>query len=255
MTEEVKQTLLDCFEHVAWIDDQGQTYYNALYNALYPPAELVSISAVFTQGDNVIYDTDTLDTLKQYLVVTAAYDDQTTQTVTDYTLSGTLAEGTSTITVSYGGKTTTFNVTVTHAESGEIEMMPMVPALSFKACPLYSDNGQTVLTDSGFESVTNAHPIRSTRVFEQDVNLKITYAPTANAYQQFLFTSTLWDGETKLGNDNIVPFYYVVPSKETFPYGWSSATHVFNYTVKAGYAFAIVGHSASNMDFFTVEVA
>lgn len=74
---------------------------------------LSSISAVFTQGSAVIYDTDSLDTLKQYLVVTANYADSTTQTVTGYTLSGTLTEGTSTITVSYSGKTTTFNVTVT----------------------------------------------------------------------------------------------------------------------------------------------
>lgn len=77
---------------------------------------LVSISAVYTQGGTV-YDTDTLDSLKTDLVVTAHYDNSTTATVasTDYTLSGTLAEGTSTITVSYGGKTTTFNVTVTEA--------------------------------------------------------------------------------------------------------------------------------------------
>ena len=75
-------------------------------------AELVSISAVYTQSGTV-YDTDTLDILKSDLVVTAHYDNSTTQTITTYTLSGTLAEGTSTITVAYGGKTTTFNVTVT----------------------------------------------------------------------------------------------------------------------------------------------
>ena len=115
VTEEFKQALLDCFEHVAWIDDQGQDYYDALYAALYPPVDVLSISAVFTQGSAVIYDTDSLDDLKQYLVVTATMTDSTTQTLedTDYTLSGTLAVGTSTITVSYGGKTTTFNVTVT----------------------------------------------------------------------------------------------------------------------------------------------
>ena len=73
-----------------------------------------SISAVYTQSGTV-YDTDTLDSLKADLVVTAHYSDSSTQTVpaADYTLSGTLTEGTSTITVSYGGKTTTFNVTVT----------------------------------------------------------------------------------------------------------------------------------------------
>ena len=76
---------------------------------------LTSISAVYTQSGTV-YDTDTLDSLKTDLVVTAHYDNSTTSTVasTDYTLSGTLTAGTSTITVSYGGKTTTFNVTVTH---------------------------------------------------------------------------------------------------------------------------------------------
>ena len=78
-------------------------------------ATLLSIDAVFTQGQAVIYDTDSLDTLKQYLVVTAYWDDSTTSTVASsaYTLSGTLTVGTSTITVSYSGKSDTFNVTVT----------------------------------------------------------------------------------------------------------------------------------------------
>lgn len=119
LTEEVKQALLDCFENVAWINDDGQTYYDALYAALYPPVDVLSISAVFTQGSAVIYDTDDLDTLKQYLVVTATMTDSTTQTVTNYTLSGALTVGTSTITVSYGGKTTTFTVTVTEAPAQE----------------------------------------------------------------------------------------------------------------------------------------
>jgi len=113
--DDVKTALLNCFENVAWINDQGQTYYDALYAALYPPVDVLSISAVFTQGEAVIYDTDSLDTLKQYLTVTATYDDTSTGVVTNYTLSGTLAVGTSTITVLYGGKTTTFIVTVTES--------------------------------------------------------------------------------------------------------------------------------------------
>ena len=76
-----------------------------------------SITAVYTQSGTV-YDTDSLDSLKADLVVTANYAGGTSETVpaSDYTLSGTLAEGTSTITVSYAGLTTTFNVTVTHEE-------------------------------------------------------------------------------------------------------------------------------------------
>ena len=79
-------------------------------------ATLSSISAVYTQSGTV-YASDTLDSLKADLAVTASYDDTSTAAVpaADYTLSGTLAEGTSTVTVTYGGKTTTFTVTVSAA--------------------------------------------------------------------------------------------------------------------------------------------
>lgn len=115
LTEDIKSALMNLVNHLVWDDDDptGQTYITALYNALYPPAELVSISAVYTQS-GAIYESNTLDDLKDDLVVTALMSDQTTRPVTDYTLSGTLTEGTSTITVSYGGKTATFNVTVSH---------------------------------------------------------------------------------------------------------------------------------------------
>lgn len=76
-------------------------------------ATVSSVTAVFNQGNKVIYTTDSLATLRDYLVVTAKYGDGTEKTVSGYTLSGTLTEGTSTITVSYVGKTTTFTCTVT----------------------------------------------------------------------------------------------------------------------------------------------
>ena len=112
-SDDTKTALLNCFAHVAWTDEHGQDYYDALEEALYAeePKTLVSISAVYTQSGTV-YDTDSLDSLKSDLVVTATYDDSTTAVVTSYTLSGTLTVGTSTITVTYEDKTTTFNVTV-----------------------------------------------------------------------------------------------------------------------------------------------
>ena len=116
LTDEIKQALLQLAEKVVYVDDDGQDYYDALENALYPPAELVSISAVYTQS-GVVYDNDSLDSLKSDLVVTAHMSDSTTRTVTDYVLSGTLTEGTSAITVTYSSKTTTFNVTVTHKQA------------------------------------------------------------------------------------------------------------------------------------------
>jgi lysophospholipase L1-like esterase len=86
-----------------------------------PTATLESISAFFTQGDNVIYTTDDLGVLKQYLVVNGIYSDGTSQVITDYTLNGTLEEGTSTITVTYSGITTTFTVDVTYKVPVELE--------------------------------------------------------------------------------------------------------------------------------------
>lgn len=108
----IKTALLNCFQHVAWTDEHGQDYYDALEVA-FNGKELASITAVFTQGSATIYPDTPLDDLKQYLVVTANYTDSTSAPVTDYTLRGTLAEGTSIITAIYGGKTATFDVVVT----------------------------------------------------------------------------------------------------------------------------------------------
>lgn len=191
LSSAAKQALLEIFQHVAFIDENGQDYYDALENALAggqtyiitlnltgcessntatsiiegytylttitassgytlegatatatmggqtvtgfynngtisipnvtgdlvitvtASSPVVSISAVFTQGQNVVYTNDSLDSLRQYLVVTATYSDSTTGEILNYELSGTLQEGTATITASYGGKTDTFTVTCT----------------------------------------------------------------------------------------------------------------------------------------------
>lgn len=115
LSEDLKQALLQIASKIAYIDEYGQTYYNDLYNALYPH-ELMSISATFNQGSNIIYDIDPLTVLNQYLTVVANYSDGTTETISssNYTLSGNLLEGVSTITVYYEGFTDTFDVNVTH---------------------------------------------------------------------------------------------------------------------------------------------
>ena len=114
LTEEIKAALLTIAEKAGYSDTHGRDYYDALYAALYPPAELLSITASFVQGNHIVYDTDTLEDLKQYLTVTGSYDDGSSRAVTGYTLSGMLTEGVSTITVTADSKTTTFSVNVTH---------------------------------------------------------------------------------------------------------------------------------------------
>lgn len=73
-----------------------------------PTKTLTGISATYSGGE-VAVGTALTDLIG--IVVTATYSDGSTKTVTGYTLSGEIAEGDNIITVSYGGKTTTFTVT------------------------------------------------------------------------------------------------------------------------------------------------
>ena len=110
----MKQALLDVFSKVAFVDDNGQEYIDTLASALYSNSNVKSISAVFTQPNTDITTATPLDDLKESLVVTATLDDDTTETVDgeDYIINGTLTAGKSTLTVVYGGKTTTFDCLV-----------------------------------------------------------------------------------------------------------------------------------------------
>lgn len=117
--ESIKQALMNIANHVTWDDDDptGQTYIDDLYDALYPPATLLGISAVYTQGETEVLSTDSLDVLKSGLVVTGSYDDSSTRTISGYTLSGKLTSPIATITVTYEGFTDTFNVNVTYVDN------------------------------------------------------------------------------------------------------------------------------------------
>ena len=112
ITADIKSALMAVVEHIGvWTDEKGQKYIDDLRTSLYN-APLKTISAVYNQSKTV-YQTDSLDVLKSDLVVTGIYTDGTSAIITDYTLSGTLSVGTSTITVSKDSKTTTFDVVVT----------------------------------------------------------------------------------------------------------------------------------------------
>ena len=84
-----------------------------------PIVTLSGITAVYN-GTATIYPATPLDDLKAGLTVTANYSDHTTNTVAaaDYALSGTLTVPSSTVTVTYQGKTDTFAVTVTDPSGG-----------------------------------------------------------------------------------------------------------------------------------------
>lgn len=134
ISAELKTALVNYYTHVMPNFDvpNGLSLINAILTALgaetrgeddsgsgeETPTEktLSSISATYT-GGNVAVGTALTDLTG--ITVTATYSDGSTANVTGYTLSGTIAEGSNTITVSYGGKTTTFIVTGVSESGGE----------------------------------------------------------------------------------------------------------------------------------------
>lgn len=111
---------------------------------------LTGITATYTQS-GAVYTTDTLDSLVADLVVTATYDDSSTATLTSdqYTLSGTLTEGTSTITVLYGGKTTTFDVIVS-----SLVLYRLPQSTTFNGTSDYIDTGLQLMNEDRDFTIT-----------------------------------------------------------------------------------------------------
>ena len=90
--------------------NQLQQAYDINGNKIYNKRSLISISAVYSGG--TVSSGTTLDQLTG-IAVTATYSDGMTETVTGYTLSGTLTAGQDNIvTATYQGMSTTFTVTV-----------------------------------------------------------------------------------------------------------------------------------------------
>jgi hypothetical protein len=121
LTADASRALLALLQKIGYTDANGQAYYDALYAQIAPARVLVSIAAVYTQ-EIAIYITDPIDILRNDLVVTATYDDGTSEVIDNYTLIGPLTAGECTVTVSYGGLTATFVVTVTSVYTGYVEV-------------------------------------------------------------------------------------------------------------------------------------
>ena len=173
-------------------------------------AILLNIIATYSQGAKVVYNDDSLDSLKSNLVVTANYSDSTTQTITNYALSGTLSVGTSTITVTYNNKTTTFDVAVTQRPTltsitatynqGSTAIYPSTSLDSLKSNLVvtanYSDNSSTAITDyvlSGTLSVGTSSVTVTYNGKTTTFNVTVIEEPTLNS-----ITAVYTQGDTTI---------------------------------------------------------
>ena len=107
-----------------------------------------TLSAVWDNTGLSVLTTDALDDLRDRLTVTATYMDDTSETVTGYALSGILTAGTSTLTVTYGDKQTTFTVTVYQATDVTPELSAWVTSSNTTVTKNTSDGSMFVFTSS-----------------------------------------------------------------------------------------------------------
>lgn len=152
-----------------------------------PEVTLSSISAEYSGGD-VTVGTAVSDLTG--IVVTAHYSDGSTATVTGYALSGTIVEGSNTITISYGGKSTTFTVTGVAESGGDEEEKTYTDEVVLGTqnstnMLIYSDEGQTLLHEqSGSRNKCGS-------VMKADITVKIVV--TNGDYVRNPYVGS-WDG-------------------------------------------------------------
>ena len=113
---------------------------------------VVEINATFDTNGTTIYTSTDLETLKQYLTVKATYNDESVEeNFTDYTLSGNLEAGISTITVTVNNTnlSTTFDVEVSAVMVVEI-------------AATFDTNGTTIYTSTDLETLKQYLTVKAT---------------------------------------------------------------------------------------------
>ena len=212
-----------------------------------PEVTLSSISATYSGGDVAV---GTAVTDLTGIVVTATYSDGSTASVTDYTLSGEIVEGSNTIAVSYGGKTTTFTVTGVAESGGEpVEVAKTMPedncANSWVNSNCYSDNGSTAFAGTKGSAQGN---IWVSDVFEQDtvVTVTVLYGITNANLRQYCGCLSA-DTVLGAGSNDGVSVYYLEQI------GTANTTeYTAQYTVRAGYRLAFINYNAGKPQSFVV---
>lgn len=143
-----------------------------------------SISAVYNGGDVAV---GTALTALTGIVVTATYPDGSTETVTGYTLSGVIAEGQNTITVTYRGVTATFTVTGVVPDESDTPLYPLADG-TFK----YDDGSVLTISNGNHIEFTDAIPDETVQSFLNATNLNRNVAADRNDPSSVNNLSDVW---------------------------------------------------------------
>ena len=247
LSQATKSALLDIAEHVAYIDANGQSRYDALDAALNAKA-LLSITAVYTQSGTV-YDTDTLDSLKADLVVTAYYDDGTSADVTSASvLSGTLVEGTSTVTVTYQEKTATFDVLVSNAPyiiATQGNDFVKNPSTASNRCSVRVKNRRVAPGDTLSVGCASGYAIYRYAIYADST---ASDNGTLNSTEKILYTKMTSDNGENVHNEDIKN--NVSPAQNVTNTQWvtAGATTIHNTWLSNGITVGVIGFVIKKTD-------
>lgn len=264
LTPELKTALVNYYTHVMpnFDDANGLAYINAILTALgaenrvepeepdepvvpdepeTPVVTLTGISATYSGGDVAV---GTALTDLTGIEVIATYSDGSVEVVTGYTLSGTIAEGNNTITVSYGGKTATFTVTGV-AESADLAIAMSERTSVGSGGVAYS--GDSTDTEQLLKGNVG-HGWTSEKVFENDTAVHVVLTVSGTTYTNFVAGSA---ADAVAENDLIL--YHAVKFGGA---AWkNSGDFEIDVTVKAGFRLGVFGsHSCEHVTVSATEV-
>ena len=229
-------TALDnMFKICAYTSQDISTQYEAFKSAFgigNTPTDktLTSISVEYSGGDVAV---GTALTNLTGITVTATYSDNSTATIIDYTLSGTIVEGANTITVTYQGQTASFTVTGVSQSTTNNILQPFTSyRLSSVLAPMYiitqSGNDYTFAINEAYTgNVTfqNGKAVSPTPLTNGTTyKLSVSEAITVPIYVYEV------DGIPESGDT--LPSAY----KETFVRTWTKDTTEYTFTPAANYA-------------------
>ena len=141
---------------------------------------VVEINATFDTNGTTIYTSTDLETLKQYLTVKATYNDESVEeNFTDYTLSGNLEAGISTITVTVNNTnlSTTFDVEVSAVVATSIQVFEEQCKTHFIETDILNNEDfyvQTNYNDGSFKRITDFE-MDKTQIAIDDTQIVFTY--------------------------------------------------------------------------------
>ena len=149
VVEWVESALVAGTNEYNWIfTPQDTDNYNPVtdkYELTVEEVKLASISPDFIPGENKIYASDTLETLKQYLTVTGTNNDgSSVGVITEYELEGIIKSGICTITVRVGEVTATFDVTVEQVDVTGIRISVAPDKTEYVAFESFDASGMVV---------------------------------------------------------------------------------------------------------------